>query len=312
MLGFNLLEHKRLYLALLPVIFCVPAISASAEIWKEPIRFSSPNGYGMVVPVLVNGSGPYKFLFDTGSTSTVVDPHIVKRLRLSNMTRTTAVEITGTVPIAVTVISRLEFGPVRTGPLTVIVDSLSALKGLDPTIHGILGEDVLSQMDYLIDNDERLIEPDRSGEIQRRIPGERIRITAMIKPEDGGMAGIIVPAEVSETEAPRVRLLLDSGSAFLLLSSRHDNFSPQTTITDADGKRAYSAAVQVRIRIGDLSFATEARLTASALGPLPIDGLLPTGCFSKVYVSNSNGFVLLLPKRARNDHSDPAETHANH
>jgi hypothetical protein len=311
MLDFKLLERKRLHvLALLPAVFCASAISASAKGGEESIQFLSPDGYAMVVPVLVNGSGPYKFLFDTGSTDTVLDQHIVQCLGLSTMARTTAVEITGTIPMTVTVINEIEFGPVRTGPLTVIVDSLSALKGLDPRIHGILGEDVLSQMDYLIDNDERLIEPDPRGEIELRIPGERIRITAMIKPEDGGMAGIIVPAQVSETGAPKVRLLLDSASAFPVLSSQRNNLSPQTTIIDADGKRTISTAVTARLRIGELSFATEFRFIPFALGPLPIDGLLPTGCFSRVYVSNSKGFVLFLPKRARNDNSDPAETHA--
>src|SRR6266446_1772024 len=39
-------------------------------------------GRFLVVPVTLDGTGPYPFLLDTGSTSTLVDPRLAERLRL--------------------------------------------------------------------------------------------------------------------------------------------------------------------------------------------------------------------------------------
>src|SRR5439155_5328668 len=46
------------------------------------IRVRITAGRYVIVPVIVNGTGPYRFLLDTGATSTMIAPALAARLRL--------------------------------------------------------------------------------------------------------------------------------------------------------------------------------------------------------------------------------------
>src|ERR1700730_3540488 len=52
---------------------------AGSEVFAVPFRTQASL---MVVPVMVNGSGPYDFALDTGSSATAIDPRLAKNLAL--------------------------------------------------------------------------------------------------------------------------------------------------------------------------------------------------------------------------------------
>lgn len=56
-----------------------PSDSASAE---TPFELAGPGGAALVVPVFLNGQGPFRFVLDTGATFTCVDRSLADRLSL--------------------------------------------------------------------------------------------------------------------------------------------------------------------------------------------------------------------------------------
>ena len=62
------------YLMLLVFSSFIRAERNAAPSTPSAIHFRSPRGFSIVVPVYVNGKGPFEFLLDTGSTITVIDP----------------------------------------------------------------------------------------------------------------------------------------------------------------------------------------------------------------------------------------------
>ena len=56
-----------------------PADSAAGEISFE---LAGPGGAALVVPVYINGQGPFDFVLDTGATLTCLDQELAQRLEL--------------------------------------------------------------------------------------------------------------------------------------------------------------------------------------------------------------------------------------
>src|SRR5437899_9906740 len=57
----------------------VPAETAPGEVNFE---LAAPNDAAIIVPVKINGRGPYKFVLDTGATFTCIDTKLVEELKL--------------------------------------------------------------------------------------------------------------------------------------------------------------------------------------------------------------------------------------
>lgn len=80
-------------LALLLIVSCVEAGSPDrAEVTSDeagegdaagiPLRLAGPGDAALLVPVRINGEGPYDFVLDTGATLTCVDQELAESLDL--------------------------------------------------------------------------------------------------------------------------------------------------------------------------------------------------------------------------------------
>ena len=107
------------------------------------IHFRSPRGFSIVVPVYVNGNGPFEFLLDTGATITVVDPRLLQSLKLDVTGSGTMVTPTGKTTIPWTIAQTVSVGPVTESKVELGVRDLSDLRQLDSRISGVLGQNVL-------------------------------------------------------------------------------------------------------------------------------------------------------------------------
>jgi predicted aspartyl protease len=70
------------FLILLLVYRTSRAAAAQDKQTKEVVSFRLRDGYLMVVEAKVNGAGPFRFLVDTGTTLTVVDPDLARQLQV--------------------------------------------------------------------------------------------------------------------------------------------------------------------------------------------------------------------------------------
>jgi hypothetical protein len=298
------------YLMLLVCSSFMRAEEAAAPSTLSAIHFRSPRGFSIVVPVYVNGSGPFEFLLDTGATVTVVDPELLKSLRLDVIGRGTNATLTGTTTMLLAVARTVSVGSVTENNVQVGVRDLAGLRALDSQIHGMLGQNVLKNVDYLIDNRKRTIEFDVAGTLLTALDGERVHTSRIATPRDPSYGGTAVRVKLVGSNAYDGNFLLDSGSASVVLFSDSLDQAPMPKesrslmVEDDAGRQKYVSAYPMHLRVGGTYRDVEVYVTAIGYKGLAVDGLLPTAGFGSVYISNSGSFVIFQPKRKRNQTCD--------
>jgi len=247
-------------------------------------------GWFMVVPVAVDGTGPYPFLLDTGATSTILDETLAARLRLPRLGR--AVQETATAARASDLVrATLTLGGVERPDGDVISAPLDAVRALDADIRGVVGQDLLRGANWWLDYRGRALIEDADGALAGSTVGERIAVHwAADRPA----------VDASLPDGSPLRLILDSaaGSA-LLFREPAATADPVGTarLTTHEGVATVALVTIGPLRLGS---AMLPRLDVALVGTAgrPEDGLLPTGLFDAVYFDNRAGAVVINPRRS--------------
>lgn len=125
---------------------------------SEQIKFklAHPQRPLIVVPVMINDTGPYQFALDTGASGTVISIDIAQTLLLENKSMETVTTGGGyQLSMPVTEISSLTIGNTKVEDLVVVVADFFAMlsKVAGVKLHGILGFNYLKnfivKVDYL-------------------------------------------------------------------------------------------------------------------------------------------------------------------
>ena len=199
------------------VVVLLLRLVSVAECPANIVRFDSPHRSMIVVKVRVNGEGPYSFLFDTGATSSAVDPELSASLHLSVAKSVKLDSWETTVDARRVLLESLSFGPIHAGPLTVLVQPLTEFKAFDSHLRGVLGQDVLLRSNYLIDNRHHRIEFDYDDALLAELTGDRISV-APVRTRTGDLESrlIAIPVQMDRNTGP-LHLLLDSGADMVVL-----------------------------------------------------------------------------------------------
>ncbi len=299
------------YLMLLVFSTFMRAEGPAAPSTLSEIRFRSPRGSSIVVPVYMNDNGPFDFLLDTGSTITIVDPELLRSLGIDVIEGGTVATLTGKTAIPLAVARTVSVGPVTDSKVELGVRDLAGLRELDSRLRGVLGQNVLKNVDYLIDNRKRTIEFDFGGSLAAVLDGERVKTTRIETPDNPNYWNTEVPVKLAESSPHDLKLILDSGSASVVLFSDSLDLtrlskraSLPMSMKDDTGNRKSVSEYSAQLNVGGVSLDVEARVMTIGFKGLAADGLLPTAGFGSVYISNSGGFVIFQPKRKRNQICD--------
>jgi len=128
----------------------------------------------LVVPVMVNGSGPYDFMVDTGSQLNVLDPALAGHLHLQTEAHVGLVTTASVKGASVAVVDLLQVGSYAIQHPLAAVQDLGMLQAADSRIRGVLGENFLGHFDLLFDYGRKLLCFDQSGAIEQDLRWERI------------------------------------------------------------------------------------------------------------------------------------------
>jgi hypothetical protein len=263
----------------------------------------------IIAPVMLNRTGPYDFLVDTGAEITMVSPSLANELQLKSDGGEARV-------LAIGLQSRASFSGlelIQVGPLTiadhqVLVSKVDYSLGADVHIRGILGANFLGRFDVLIDNAHQMLCLDDTGAMQIAVKGQHIALVTSTPPADGGRSSrpLLLAVHLSSAGSSPLLLKLDSGSnaPFLYDPAKYLNVGVSGSRLfqgqNADGiVRTFALLPSQEMRIADvvlprISFAT--LLIANHDGSTrEVDGLLPTGLFRSVYIGYADRFVVLVP-----------------
>jgi predicted aspartyl protease len=126
---------------------------SSAPLGSDPLLFASPTTRDhigrVVVPVMVNGQGPFRFIVDTGANHSTISPRLARELGLKPAEEASIIldGITGTAQVSFVTVDRLQAGELTIEGTDLPVVWASVMAGAD----GILGAAGLTEKSLLID-----------------------------------------------------------------------------------------------------------------------------------------------------------------
>jgi predicted aspartyl protease len=261
--------------ALLVSMVSTPAGAASG---RSITPFDLLEDGSIIVSVTIGGTGPYRFLLDTGSSRTVIATRLWQTLRRPVVARTVMVTPAGRDLAFIVRLDRFGVGPLP--PVTLDAAVMAADRyAAGQQVDGLIGQDVLAGAVYTIDYRARTI---RWHAAEDALPGFRLPLKISDQ-------RVLVVLPQRESDQQPLALIPDSGSdAFVMFA--HARGKLRFTPLDVDVLRSLSGVKLVRrIQIDEL-IVGEARLrdapgvivdngeSADMMG----DGLLPLHVFSRV------------------------------
>jgi predicted aspartyl protease len=262
----------------------------------------------IIVPVSINGSGPYDFLLDTGSAKTVVDQKLADQLGLQRAGEKTVVGMLASARMSVVHVNSLSVA----GAIVPGGDIFSS--DHPPTVtskvRGVLGEDFLKNFDLLIDYRRQSIRLESPlGSMAETAVGERLPLQL-----NGVLHGqptrnrLVVPGHIPELGDKPMLLLLDSGtnSPTLFLDSLGPGEAQQESMRVGNFNQWVSLSASTRtvrsLSLGSNSLTNLTLIAISRRAEVDTDGLVPTSLFHCVFISHQGKFAILNPSFPKISH----------
>lgn len=287
----------RLCLAAVALLVSTTAVPHSAGL-PDVVSFARGSGPVVVVPVRVNGAGPFPFMVDTGSSHTSIDVSLAVELGAPRVAKTLVSSATGDEWAAVVRLDRVELGPLVSNDVLATEVPESRLVGL-ANVQGVIGLDILGTRAFSLDFAIRQMSwiTGASGAGAITVP-----LTSL-----GGM-WFVAAGGVSGATGGSSLLMLDSGADTLLLFARSALQGVAWGVTSSTA-RTVVGPQQVRLgrvhtlRLGSVELRDlgVAVMDGKAIPRVHGDGLLPLHLFDRVTFYPSEGVVTLLPARNRDD-----------
>jgi predicted aspartyl protease len=254
------------------LVFTTPRLWASST---TPFQLGRQGG--VIVPVMLNGQGPFMLLLDTGASHSSITDDVAAAIGARAVARSTVITTTGETLRTIVAIDRLSVGPVSADHVLPSVVSPRAFDE-DGRIQGLIGQDVLAWLRYTLDFRRRTVEWHDTAPAARG--------TALTLTFERGRFLVSLPQEQTT-----LRLVPDSGAGPFVVYE----FAGRTAFTISETGRtaglssadAIRSARYVRLRELRLGDRIIRNLTAVAISrndhqPAEGDGLLPLHLFERV------------------------------
>jgi hypothetical protein len=295
---------------LLAIAFAFTSISSQAEPRCpgniEGLRPRVVAGALLVIPVMINQTGPFDFMVDTGSQLSVIDPRLAAQLNLKSQGTVGLVSIAAYSRAAsFGVLDSLQAGSQLVLKPLVVVHDLGSIQAADPRIRGVLGENFIAHFDVLIDYGRRLLCLDEAKLIEKDLRGERIPLVVPKHPEKDlpFSQRLVVSVNLSNTGTQPILLELDSGSdGSILYASKREVEQPLLKQAKLQGRKLYYArSAFIVLPLQDMRLGghivRKVPFVTPASGSQNVpdreeDGILATVLFQRVFVSHSGRFVI--------------------
>jgi hypothetical protein len=275
---------------------CVTACQ-TVEAQREA-RFRLLHDTVVVISIEVNDQGPFEFILDTGTDTTILDAEFASRLSLVPIDVMTLTTVSGKQTLVRSSVRKMALGAAAVPDLEVLLQDMAELRRLDAHICGIVGQNFLSHFNYALDYGRRSLRIELGSELRESLSAERVQIEI----SEGKM---LVPAELHSFGRTKMRLLLDSGANSLILFRKMAQVRPAGLSATLLGADSHDNARGIRmgqvdaLTVGSRQFRdlTVAFAPAASVNTLRLeDGLLPTVLFRVLYINNRERFVMFNPQ----------------
>src|SRR5688572_8533686 len=146
--------------------------SASMKPWL--LLVTLVQGYLILDNVFINGSGPHRFLVDTGSQSTSMDESIARKLSIVPTHRVWLDTPSGSQLVLGGTAASISVGESAASKIEVLWYDLRNFVNISENVDGILGQNFLSVFDYVLDFRNNAVHFAAPSSMQAQFRGERI------------------------------------------------------------------------------------------------------------------------------------------
>ena len=283
--------------------FCC-AVSACAASHAESdtnthLRVRTIAGYLMVVRVSINDRGPFDFLIDTGTNTTLIDPQLATELALQPKDRLKLASLASARDVPRYFFQTFRIGPASVSNQEALAVPLTQLTALDHKIRGVLGMNFLLQFSFRLDYEHRTLDLYPFPESAQVPAGLRV-------PVEINESRLLIEVGSDASPSGSWRLALDSGIAqFLVFQDRiaaserscgNANCLMQVATNLADHRASTILLHDVSIAGAHLPETQVVVLHNDLQKPSDHqDGLLPAAPFRSVFFDRTNATVIFSP-----------------
>ena len=274
------------------VNFSTSELSAASA--ADPLSFTLTDTGQILVPTMVNGSGPYQFVLDTGANRSVISDTLAARLSLPPAAVTEVVSSTGSALSAVVRLHSISLGSHLASNVLAPVLKSERIHAVHAQADGIVGQDVLIDAHYRLDYRRKRVIWLSGGDDNSS--GTRLTLRRL----EGRFL-----VELPQSSRPdSVALLVpDSGASTLVLFQQDGRTAIPATALDAvvraataTGYSQMQTAMVPKLRVGkDMLWDQPAVLLPSpaGAGEQRLDGLLPLSWFSEVTFNGRENYLVI-------------------
>ena len=133
-----------------------PADTTAGEIEFE---LAGPGGVALLVPVHINGQGPFDLVLDTGATFTCIDESLAKQLALPDQKGQIGygAGVGNAGHVRLVRVDTLRVGDASANAITACVLDLAQLKAVSPRVQGLIGLNFLRAFRVSLDFQRRVL-----------------------------------------------------------------------------------------------------------------------------------------------------------
>lgn len=255
----------------------------------------------IIIPVSINGSGPYEFLLDTGCAKTIVDQKLADQLGLPRAGEKTIVGVLASATMSVVHVNSLSVA----GANVAGGDMYSSDHPVTVTsnVRGVLGEDFLRNFDLLIDYRHQTIRIESPlGSMAQTAVGEHLplQLNGMLHGQPTRNR-LVVSGHIPELGDTPMLLLLDSGTnrPTLFRDSLGPGAAQRESMRAGNFNQWVSSSASTRtvrsLSLGGNSLTNLTLIAISRRAEVDTDGLIPASLFHSIFISHQGKFVILNP-----------------
>lgn len=231
-----------LFAGMLALLFVPPRSNAGSH-----VAFRTVNGNLAIVPAYINGHGPFDFLVDTGTNTTLIDVQLAAELELEPVGRISLRTLAGSETAPRYFLGSLTVGAHSLYRMPALALDMSKIHRVDPRIRGMLGLDFLLEFAFLLDYGRKQIElydpsetPDLANgtRVPIQIEDARILITTKTDASVNGSWSLTLDSGIGniavfENRIRELQNLFQSGNCKIQVTTNMSSFTANmTTVRD--------------------------------------------------------------------------------